>query len=516
MIENLLFLLLGAVFFSTVLATMNLPSPRSPRDRKTKSPGSFGSGSMSISPVPLESPRTSPRFKRKKTVSISETNSFHEYAEDFEEPTFENLQNLVGKDDSPQTITFQFPPMPQPILKRRLIITKKYPTTIHLFRKCSQTDLTRFYSQGTQLSGSPSAINDMLKYLIESGQNGKLAIIYQHDKVNLLEFVMKGASVTTSNVLALLPVIFGENEEIVLEVESYSHSSFAIRAALFLYAVDFKIEHVYKMFNELIDDEEPLSESKMVARELLNLYYKDEGRMPFLAYAAKHDSEEALQNIVDFEPSEVERLDSKGCSVLFHAAAEGNLGILEALKEQVKGKPLPGQCPLIAAAIHNRDDSLAFFLEEGNKEYFNFSPKDIEDTAFTSAVAGNIGIVRVLLRMTNLNLYCYRGDNTLLSVALKNDKYGYAGLLVERYGYNVNFVGEDPINPNGNALKFVLDKPGTAEIFLKKGANRDILVPVIVKDTETDPDGPVTYMPLKEYLDIFGNEKLIKLFNKYS
>lgn len=513
---DLFLILLETALISSTLASINLPSPRSPRDRKTKSPGLFGSGSSSYSPVPLESPRASPRFKRKKNVSISETNSFHEYVEEGEDQDFEISKSSLIKDDSPLRIACQFHPIVQPILKRRLIITKRYPTIIHLFRKCSEKDLLKFYAEGTQLSGLTSAINEMFKYLIEKGQKGKLRVIYQHDKVSLLDFIMKCTNVSVTNVLELVSVIFDQNEELILQIQSYSDNLFRIRAAVFLYAVDFKIESVYKMLNELIDNSE-VPESKMTARELLNFYYEDEeDRMPFLVFAAKTDSEEALLSILAFEPSEIDRLDSKGCSVLYHAAAEGNLGILEALKEQVKGKPLAGQCPLSGAALTNRDDSLSFFLEGASKEYFDFSQKDIEDAAFASAVAGNIRILRVLLRSTTLNLHCYRGDNTLLSVALKNDNPGYAGLLVERQGYNVNFVGEDPINPNGNALTFVLDKLGTAEIFLKMGANRNPLIPAIVKDSEADPDSPVTYITLREYLDISENEKFKKLLNKYS
>ena len=503
--KNTVFLLvLKSTFFVMSLGSMNLPSPRSPRDRKTKSPGSFGSGS-SIS-ILLESPRCSPRYKRKKTVSISETALFHEYNDNCDNN--ENYGEFIKEEESLQNIT-TLPPVP--ILKRRFFTTRKYSSTIKLFRNGSAKELDKFYSQGTQLTGEPAEIHEMFKYLIETGQVDKLRTIYEHDKANVLDFIMKGGSV---DVLELVSVIFVGNEQLILKFQSET-DSVALRTAVFLNAVDFKIEPVYKMLNELIEDEN----SRILGKEIIKEYYKDENRIPFLAHAAKTDSEEALQSILAFEPSEIDRLDSKGCSVLYHAAFEGNLDILNLLKDSVKGKPLVGQCPLIGAALSNRSDIISFFLEDkenSSREYFNFSQQEIEDAAFASAIAGHIGVLRVLKRATDLNLHCYRGNNTLLSTALKNDKIGYAMNLIERFGFNVNFVGDDAVNPEGHALIFVLDKPTTCEFFIRKGANRNILVAVLLGDSEIDADGPLRYVPLKEYLEMSGNEKLIKLFNKYS
>lgn len=488
-------------FFGVTFGSMNLPSPRSPRDRKTKSPGSFSSDSSSFSPIPFA---VNPRHKRVKVIFKND--------DDQDEIEVEDAENNLINEESPQSITLQF--RPRPILKRHLKISRKYLNSIHLFRNGSVEDIMKFYSQGTQLSGDLFEVNEMFKFLLETGQVEKLRLLYEHEKVQLLDFIMKGFDVNAKDMLELISIIFSGNEELILMIQGEANL-FKMKTIAFLYAVEFKTELVYKMFNELIDDVDE-NDRLILAGEIINLYYKNgENMMPLLVYAAKNDSEETVQSILAFAPEEATRLDSNGFSFIYQAACEGNLGILNGLKEFLKGKPIPGQCPLIGAALNFRDDSLTFFLEDENsKNYFNFTEKDIEDAQFATAVSGSLRSLRVLKRNgVGFNLYCYRGGDTLLSTALKNNQIGYATSLIEEFKYDINFVGEDSINPEGNALTFVLDKLTTCELFLKKGANRNILIP---KDLLTGSNGStMEFFTLKEYLEMCGNAKLIQLFNKY-
>lgn len=503
--------------FGVTFGSMNLPSPRSPRDRKTKSPGSLNSGSSSsFSPIPLVS--SSPRGKRAKVIFKADNPEEVVEADDF----IKREEILYDTEESPQSVAFPFKGFnpPRSILKRHLKISRKFLNTVHLFRDGSVKDLIKFYSQGTQLSGESLAINRMFKFLLETGQFEKLRLIYEHEKTQLLDFILKGDDLDTGDISQLVvSVMFvgQESEEIVLMIQGESNS-FSIKAAAFLHAVNFKTETVYKMFTELIENFDDGNRSR-IAREILNLYYETGiGRIPFLIYAAKNDSEETVQNILAFAPEEATRLDSENRSFIYHAACEGNLGILEGLKEFLKGKQLkiPGECPLIGAALNFRDDSLSFFLEdEGSKNHFSFTEKELEYAAFATAVSGSVRCLKVLRNAGVLNIYCYRGNDTLLSIALKNGKPGFATSLIGEFGYDINFVGEDEINPGGHALVFLLDKLTTCEYFLKKGANQNIMVPRPIKDLESGQNEEISFVTLREYLEMCGDAKLVKLFNKY-
>lgn len=365
-----------------------------------------------------------------------------------------------------------------------------------------------------ELSGETQAINGMLKYLLETDQIEKLRLIYEHEKTQLLDFIMKGDNVNTTDILELVSILFAGCEEIILAIHGQS-DLVSMKTATFLYAVDFKIEPVYKMFNDLIDN---LNDeiSLRLAREILKMYHNNGNRMPLLIYAAKNDSEETVQNILAFAPEEATRLDSENRSFIYHAACEGNLGVLDSLKEILRGQRIPGQCPLVGAVLNFREDSLSFFLlDEKSKGYYSFTAQDLEDTAFATAISGSLFCLKVLRNAGVLNLYCHRGDVTLLSTALRNDRIGFATALINEYGYDINFVGDDPVNPGGHALVFVLDKLTTCETFLKKGANQNIMVPVPGKDLESGNSDIINFISLKEYLETCGDVKLVKLFNKY-
>lgn len=554
--------------FLAALALVNCSDRPSPRERKTKSPGTLGCGSPSL----LESPRFSPRFKRKKTVRISETVSFHDSESDFDESKTAELQqdeilidksvkvraggSLLGvrintpipqafeaatgpstpvssisasitktslEDDtvSPQSVIFNFetiqPPVepPRPILKR--LLTRKIASTFNLFKTGSIEDLQTFYAQGTQLPMSPKYTEDLFSYLFQAVEVGheaeKLKIIYEHDRQMLLDYILlKGSEIPLESLMNFVTnTLTAVSDEIISELDLFQLNHLGLRVAIYLHAIKFKIDQVYKIVNELIDDEHN-AEFREIARILLERYYNEPGSLPLSIYAARNDAEETLLNILAFDPEELNRLDSDECSVVYHAALEGNLGILEALKEQVGGKRLLGRSPLIATAIRNRDDSLEFFLVK-NPTLFTFTDEEIEEAAFTSAMYGKFTILRILKATGRLNLYCHHGSSTLLSVALKNDQLGFAQLLVERMGYNVNFVGEDPVNPAGNALAYLLTKYGTLEIFLKRGANRNVMVPASGSFNEDDEAQQL--IPLKQYLETCNDPKLIKLFNKY-
>ena len=524
------------IFLSFLSACSLANGSQSPRDRKTKTPGTFGSFSSLFSP----------NTKRTKVVRISDTVSFHDHDE--REDERELSVGISSKDDgniprrlsinsnavcadstgpttpissiaasitktslqdadksssfSPQqSFTFRTIELhPRPILKRQ--ITRRAIGTIQLFRDGSETDLQNYYDQGTQLPMMEHSTMEMLKYLFESGQFGKLGIIFSRDRMILLSFILKSMEITNKSL-----TIFANNN--IFEPNIIELDPIKLRASIYLHAVQFEIEHVYKIVLELIDSG---SHVHMV-KELLREYYGKKGVQPLLVFAAKNDTEEEILSILNFEPSELTRLDSKGCSVLYHAAYKGNLDILEALKGKTGIGEMVGKSPLLAAAINNREDSLEFLLaeDESGKSFFNFTDAEIEDAAFASSVHGNIRILKILLATKRLNLYCFRGPATLLSSALRSGQFGFAQRLVGIFNYNVNFVGIDPINPEGHALTFLLNKYDSAEFFLKRGANLKIMVPVCEIE-----DGPVTQIPLSQYLKISQDAKLIKLINKYS
>lgn len=576
-------MLVGTLFIATIwayfLAIAFASSPRSPRDRKTKSPGTLGS------PVAMEiaSPRSSPRFKRKKTVTITDQVSFHEdYDVDdvyrdishVELSDNTNTLKLISTEDaeSPQSVTAPLTiRIPRPILKIR-VINKAHPTSMHLFKFGTIADVKAYYDRGVQLALGESVLHEIFKHLFETGQFGKLKVIFDRDRLKLIDFILLNEELAPEAILALSSHVFPKSEEyiqLILEETIRCQSTMVLRVTFYMLAINYESQDVYNILNSLLES----SEKAPIAREILNQYNRRQGTTPILIFSLQKGLE--FKTILSFEPSEIDRLDSGYCSVIYHAACEGNLEALEFFKTQMiarevlsqynseqnilpilvfllqKGlkfgsifdfepsamdclaaelfyhescegsvdtleffKPLnldikfAGICPLIGAAIKDRDDSLEFFLN--NDDCFRFSEEDYVEAAFTAAFYNNFTIFRLLYATGKVNLYSYRGDSTFLSVALKRKNFGFANLLIDRYKYDVNFVGEDPINPKGNALTFVLNYPSIVETLLKNGANRNIKVYI-----QEEEDTEESLVSLNEYLEICKDPKLVKIFNKY-
>ena len=493
--------------FSSCSLSIKIPSKSSPE--LNLSPVSFDSGS----PSPLKSPLRS--FREKNVVTINEILSFNTVelgsaSEEDRDICFEGAMKVSSKMEyceNSSIIKDAIPP--KPILKMR-VLSEKHDSIINLFSNGSVRDLKIFYAQGILLSQSDQRVNEMLQQLIETGNFEKLKVIYKFDKVKLTDFIIKSMKdspdcnqKTLLNLtLALLP---SANEELLSTLLSKvsEFNSNEVKVLFYLNAFKYDTAQAYKMLTELLE-----SGSMLMAKILIEKYHVNEALEPLIIYSARNDCEEAFLNILRFEPSEIERLDSNNCSLAYHAASEGNIDVLNAIKEFMVGKKIKGKGPLIGAAVKNQEESLEFILKNG--DFFQSSMEEIEDCALESAVHGNFSILQALLKKTQLNLYAHRGSTTLLSAALTNEKIGYARLLIEKLNYNVNFVGEDSINPNGHALRFVLTKLGITELLLKRGANQNILIPVAPESS-----GPSEWITLQNYLDTRGNEKLVNLLNKY-
>lgn len=518
------------VFLSYSSPSYAASSPRSPSGRKTKSPGL--SGFPSEDSLDSPSPRTSPRFKRTRSVRINEDVSFH-WLDDSEpqidfaammslKPSYETMGPLeptcelvrpvatrAGIKGSPQSIvaTPTTPEIPRPILKIRVPLSRVHPTTSHLFQSGTINDLKAFYDRGIQLSLPEPAITDIFKHLVDSSQFGKLKVIYERDRLKLTEFILKSGELSSEAILMLASQVFSKSAEqdlLDLQESTRDYSTIGLRVAFYLFAVYFDPQEVYNIITSLLDAGEA---NHVLTKEIISQYNrKPECVVPLLIFAIQKGLE--FRTIVEFEPTEVDRLDSENCSIIYHAAAEGNLDVLEFFNGQMERRELAGSSPLIGAAKNNRDDSLKFFLEDSN---WLFTEKDYEDAAFTAAICNNFSFFKLILNAGKVDLYSYRGDLTFLSAALRHGSLGFAKLLVERLDYSVNFVGEDPINSEGHALVYVLEKYSFSEMFLKRGASRNIKVYIEDEDSE-DQERLVS---LDEYLLLKKDTKLMKLLEKY-
>ena len=498
-----------SIFFATTWAFTTAVIASSPRDRKTKSPRSFditGSDVMEIA-----SPRSSPRFKRLKTVTINEEVLFHGDDEEYFEEIITPIIGIEAKDHraceivrpaavkQPEEST---PGLPRPILKIK-IPSKTYTTPMDLFMFGSVRDLKSFYDRGVHLSLPEGEISAIFKHLLETFQSGKLKMIYSRDQLKLIEFVLKNDEISSETILSLASTVLSKgNEEAELNLleSARNDSTLELRVIFYLYAVDYDPRHVYNIVTSLLysgyDNHE-------VIREIISQYNRKSGTMPLMSFAVQNGFD--IATVVEFEPSELDRLDTHNCSIIYYAACEGNLELLESIEAHLMGRQLSGVCPLIGAAENNRDDSLNVFMRS---ESWLFSRADYEDAAFTAANYGNFRFFTILIKAGRVDLYCHRGNLTFLSAALKNEEFGFAKLLVERLDFNVNFVGDDPINPDGHALVYVLKNLGGFETFLKRGASRNIKITIDLGDEER-------LVTLDEYLVIMQDSKLIKLLAKY-
>lgn len=480
-----------------VLCLLSNCSTSSPNDRKSKSPRSSSPSHL----IENFDPFCSPQIKRKKkTVRINDKVSI-DYGVGVR-------SHSVSSSPGGKKLRIDVPR--RPIL--RGFELRDVPATIELFKTASLETLQSYYDQGTQLPMSKDLTFEMLKFLFETRQIEKLKLIFEKDSEILLNFILSSTELPDEFVMNFAQEVFNAQPDVLDELEPFvDDDPVSFRVTFYLYACQFDIEKVYQKVIELIEDYNNTGNesSSLAADALMESFYSNSDSESLLIYSSKTDSEEGFITLFNFKPSELDILDSEGCSVVYYASLEGKLDILTFLKgELIENQPLKGKSPLVAAAINDRDDSLEFFLDEPR---FYFSTQQIEEAALTSAVHGNFGILKLLAKTNQLNLYCNRGKLTLLSLALENDHLGYALKLFEKFNYNVNYSGEDPINPNGHALAYLLDgkqKYPTIETLLKMGANTDIMVP-------TSPFTPDNLIHLSEYLSNSTDQKLVALFRKY-
>lgn len=556
----------NSFFIATIWASSAFPffsgasSPRSPSGRKTKSPGLFDLLPFEDCPD-LPSPRSSPRFKRTRSVRIND-NVFYqpddwEYWLERGEPEinedididedygimrpvasrtkyeYSSPQSVVDKLSAPATpetssasalttaggASLKLAPIqseatkvlepPRSILKIRLF-NKAHPNQMELFKYGRIRDLENYYKTGVQLSLPEVVLTEIFNHLVDNRHFGKLKVIYEHDRLKFNELVLKNEELTIEAILNLAFHVFkkrAEQDLMILQESDRLYSTTELRVAFYLLSSSFDPQEVYNVVTSLLEaDEESLNH--VLIKEIIDQYNRKPGTVPLLIFAVQKGLE--FRTIFEFEPNEVDRLDSENCSIIYYATCEGNLDVLEFFNSQAEiGRKLAGLTPLIGAAKNNRDDSLEFFLEKSNRV---FDQKDYEDAAFSAAIFNNFKIFKMLFTAEKIDLYCFRGDSTFLSVALKNGNLGFAKSLLERLNFNINFVGEDPINPEGHALVYVLDKYSFVEMFLKLGASRNIKVYINQEDERSEG----LLVPLDEYLRIKMDARLIKLFEKYS
>jgi ankyrin repeat protein len=391
-----------------------------------------------------------------------------------------------------------------------------YASPLHLLRFGTFNELSAFYDNGVQLpTFSTAPLHEIFQFMFsQPDQLEKLKAVYLHDKNLLLDFILKGTLEITETTLStfIFPILFDDREDkenIFIDIISHLGSSYHCKVSIFLQAVEFKIDVVFSSFVSVLEEDE----NSVLASVMLFEYNLVEGRIPLLVYAAQNDFEDTIEMILKFDSNELYRLDESGASAFYYAAATGNIYVLDTLKEfHTLGHGIAGTCPLIGAAKNNRDDSLEFFLVHNNPNHFNFSAKDIEETAFAAARFGKSPILKILLKHTDLNIYCHSGCWTLLSVSLQCDQLGFSKRLIESFGYDINFVGEDPINPDGHAIVFLLQKPDTLDFFLKNGANINVRVSASLCQLYT---GLEKYISLPEYMELCPNPKIDKILGKY-
>ena len=517
-------------------SSKDVSSPRSPRASKTKSPVNLAADSSTFSPI----------IKKKKVVSIDDREIFYEYdaSGNESEDLSEERKSLQSNEHVPLS-TSSSTLFLRPILRRREI-NKKFPNVLQLISETTAQELKEeFYGNGVQLpmnnnfnilkelfdlEKSTEVFNFLTDSYPKKQIDAKLKIIYKHDKSLFISNLLENDFVIDEVVLIrLFEIMFnGDDKEILLDLKSEFNQSI-IKAKLFLHAVYFETSIIYKVFMELLESQsqsqsQDYSWKLQLARKILTRYNTQTmiqlELMPLMIYALKNenDPEESVRMMMDFDCSEANRLDSFGCSPIYYAAYNGQLELLELFKE--RRVQINGKGPLIGAACNDRSESLKWFLidqvqdkghQDNQKFQYKFTIEDIEDAALAAATHGHSGIINFFLKnksTTEFNLHFHRGSDTLLSVALKNDRIGFVTRLVDVFKFNVNFSGNDPINPNGHVLTFLLQKPTIMEYFLKKGARRNVLVPAKSSKSE--------YIELAKYVETCENEQLIKIFNKYN
>lgn len=536
MMNKTLFSFLILISSSLVLCSLKEESsPQSPRASKTKSPVNLAVSS-NFSPI-----------TKKKKVSINVPEIFYEndaggnknenlYKEKLE---LNRDQKSSQSNENLPLSTSESTLFLRPILRRREI-NKNYPNILQLIVETTAQELKEeFYGSGVQLpiNNNFNILNqlfdfekstEVFNFLTDSYPkkevDAKLKIIYNHDKALFMSNLLEIDFVIDELVLIrLFEIMFNggdEEKEILLDLKSDFNQS-TIKAKLFLHAIYFKIPIIYKVFMELL--ESPDNSWKLQLARAILIRYNTQSMiqselMPLMIYAVKNDSEEeSVRMMMDFEASEANHLDSFGCSPIYYAAYHGRLDLLELFKE--RRVEINGKGPLIGAACDDRDESLKWFLidqarikdDKDNQEFqYKFTIKDIENAALAAATNGHSGVIKFFLKNKSIgfNLHFHQGSDTLLSVALKNDRIGFVTRLVNVFNFDVNFSGDDPINPNGHALTFLLEKPSIMEFFLTKGATRDVLVPAKSSNSE--------YIELVKYVETCENEQLIKIFNKYN
>lgn len=539
-------LLLGELFLNLIEGSeiydfATITSPRSP-NRKTKSPGFLEGSSplMESSFIPTDEDQPSKRTKMVKIVSAGEfwslnsgseeqipsllnENAGSESHKDVDEEISDGLEKDLAA-ESLLSLSFKKPhksaSVPtKPILKPPKISVRKQADLISMFKSAPASAIIEFYSQGTQLVPSPS-VHNLLKGFINGNDNlerEKLGLIYAFDKFAVLDFLIKsrgGDQIRTLEVIDLAYIIFPDFDLSfsLIETSLITTDSFACRAQLFLHAVDYSTDRVYTVLNDLLDDEsirEENSDYSKMAHEIITRFYLHK-KCPLSMSVIKENLGYSIVPILNFDPEECDQMDEGGRTIFYYAANEGpdRLKEISFLNSKYSGKRLAGASPLIGAALSGREDSIEYLLNEC-KGVFEFTTSDFEEAALASAFSGSTAVLKMLKKYSNLDLYCYRGSDTLLSVALMKNQIGYANLLVKTFNYNVNFAGEDVINPEGSALVYLLDKHQIAEFFLQKGANRNIRIPV--QGTEDQ----IEYITLDQYLETSGDEKLRAILDKF-